>query len=524
MTDDAAAVGGATDQDLTRTLIGFGAMIVGLFLAVFDILIVVSSLGEIRAGLSATVEEISWIQTSFLIAEVITILITGWLTNVFSTRWVFTVAALGFALTSGLCAGAWDIWSMVVFRSFQGLFAGAMVPTVFATVYRALPPHLHTNGLVAISLVITLAPVLGPAVGGWITSSYSWHWIFLINIVPGILVAAAVWFFVDLDRPNLALLKRVDAWGLALIVIFLSTLIYVLEEAPGEDWFDSQIITFLTLVVVFGGVGLIWRELTARYPIIDLSCFRNRNFAIGCVFSFLFGAGMFGSQFLIPVFLVAVRDFNSWQIGLVMMVSGAVQFLIGPLAGRTEKWLPRRVLLMFGFILLATSMFMNATMTSETGFDQLFWPQVVRGAGVIFCMLPITALAIGLLPKAEIANASSIYNLTRTLGGAIGIATLNTLVELRFDHHYLRIAETMRSGSQASGDMLRGLAGHLQSRIGDLGQAELAAVEALRRMAAREATTMAFNDAFLVMGITLLGILVLMPLVKSVAKAQERAE
>ena len=361
MTVDQAAVTGPPQQIPLHLMIGFVAMVVGLFLAVLDIMIVISSIGEIQSGLSASVDEISWVQTSFLIAETITILITGWLVGIFSTRWLFTAAALGFTIMSAACAGAWDIWSMVVFRSFQGIFAGVMIPTVFAAVYRALPENRQGGALVVVSLVATLAPALGPSLGGWITESFSWHWLFLVNVVPGIVVAALVWRFVDIDKPNLELLKRIDGWGLILIFTLLGVAIYVLEEGPGDDWFESRFISILTVIVGVSALSLIWRELNTERPIIDLRAFRNRNFSIGCIYSFLFGVGLFGSLFLIPLFLVTVRGFNSLQVGIVMMVAGVTQFLAGPLVGRLQRYIPRRALLAVGFTAFGVSLYMNGT-------------------------------------------------------------------------------------------------------------------------------------------------------------------
>jgi DHA2 family multidrug resistance protein len=516
MTDAAPADVTGGERISPRLLIGFMAMVMGLFLAVLDIMIVASSLGEIQTGLSASVDEISWIQTSFLIAESIAILITGWLVGIFSTRWLYTAAAIGFTLMSAACAGAWDIWSMILFRSLQGLFAGMMIPTVFSAVYKVMPIRSRATGLVLTSLVATLAPAVGPSLGGWITESFSWHWLFLINVGPGLLVAATVWHFVDYDLPNLEFLRKVDWLGLGLIFVAMSAIIYVLEEAPGEDWFESQSITVLTVTTALAFIALIWRQLSVTQPIIELRGFRNRNFSIGCLYSFLFGAGLFGSLFLVPLFLFAVRDFNALQVGLVMMVSGATQFIMGPIAGNLERKFPRRAILAFGLVVLAASLFANATLTSEAGFDQLFVPQVMRGIGIMFCFMPITAIALGRLRPEEVDNASAIYNVMRTLGGGVGIAILNTVVDARFDLHYLRIAETVRIGSSVSTRMLQGLGARLETILPGPEMAETASLKIIKSLAEKEAITMAFNDAFFILGVFFVFAVLLLPFLQSV--------
>ena len=491
-------------------------MVVGLFMAVLDIQIVASSLRDIQAGVSATVDEISWIQTSYLIAEVVVIPISGWLTTVLSTRWLFVGSTLGFTVFSAACAFAWNIDSLIIFRALQGLFAGALIPTTFSAIYRIFPPAKQTGATIVAGLVATIAPTLGPTLGGWITQAASWHWLFLINIVPGILVIAAVAAFVRFDRPQFNLIRRMDVAGIVLMAIFLGTMEYVLEEGPGEDWFASREILMLTAVMVVSAALFFWREFTASDPVVDLRAFRNLNFSLGCGYSFILGVGLFGSIYLMPLFLGQVRDLNSLQIGQIMIVMGAFQFLSGAAAGFLEKRMDPRWMLAAGLSLFSLGLYLNGDLTAGWDFNEWFVPQAVRGFALMFCFLPITAVALGRLPIEEINNASGLYNLTRNLGGAIGLAVINTIFNNRVDLHYVRLAETLQAGQADRQALLARLAAALRDHFPDAAQAELAAQRVLQLLAQRETLVMAYNDMFyIVAGIFAAGLL-LIPLLGKV--------
>ena len=517
MTASAEAAAGSAEKTVTtREFLGYLAMVLGLFMAVLDIQIVASSIREIQAGISASIDEISWVQTSYLIAEVVVIPLTGWLSWVMSTRWLFVAAALGFTIMSIASAFAWDINSMIVFRSLQGAFGGAMIPTVFASIFRIFPKSKQAGATVIAGLVATTAPTLGPTLGGWITQSFSWHWLFLINIVPGLFVCVAVAALVNIDRPNLGLLRKIDAPGIILVAIFLGCAEYVLEEGPGEDWFDSGQIAALTAVAAISGLFFIWRELQCEHPVVVLRAFRDRNFTIGCVFSFVIGVGLFGSTFVMPLFLSSVRGFNSLQIGVVMIVTGAFQFLSGPIVGVLEKRIDLRIILTMGLVMFGTGLVLNGTMTAEAGFAELFLPQAVRGMAIMFCFLPITTIALGRLPPAEVNHASGLYNLMRNLGGAIGIAAVNTVFEARYDLYYLQIAERVRAGGIAVTDTMSRLSPRLETQLYDPERSELAALSVIRGLVEREATVMSYNDIFMLVGGVFILALLLMPLVRKV--------
>ncbi len=497
-----------------RDWVGFIGLVVGMFMAILDIQIVASSVAQIQAGLSASADEISWVQTAYLIAEVVMIPLSGWLARVFSTRWLFLVSCTTFTFASVLCAFAWNIESMIAFRAVQGFLGGAMIPTVFATAYLLFPPRMSAGISVLIGLVATMAPTLGPSLGGWLTESFSWHWLFLINVVPGLVVAAVVFACVRVDRPRLELLKGFDLPGIVLVALFLGSLQYVLEEGPGDDWFDEPKIIALVVLSTVAGLGFLWRELTAAHPVVDIRAFRDRNFSVGCLYSFIIGIGLYGSVYVIPLFLGRVRGYSALEIGITMVVTGAFQFLSAPLAGALARKLDLRIMLGMGLALFGTGLWLNHYLTSEWGYWEMFLPQAVRGLSLMLCFVPINTVALGHLPPAEVQNASGLYNLMRNLGGAIGLAAITTLLGNRADLHYARLAETLHPGNFEAVARLEAIAGRMATLI--QGDPDQAALRVLSNLAHQQALTMAFGDVLMAMSAVFALGLLLMPLVHRV--------
>ena len=494
-----------------RDWAGFLAMVVGMFMAILDIQIVSSSLSEIQAGLAASSDEISWVQTSYLIAEVVMIPLSGMLARILSTRVLFTIAAAGFTLTSVACAFTSSIESMIVWRALQGFIGGAMIPTVFATSFSLFPPEKRAGVSVMIGLVATMAPTLGPTLGGWLTQSFSWHWLFLANVIPGIVVSSLVWILVDVDRPDPGLRKGFDFLGLGLMAAFLGSLEFVVEEGPRQDWFADEYVAIFAVVTALAGVGFFWRVLTYRNPIVELRAFLDRNFAIGSLYSFIIGIGLYGAVYLQPLFLARVRGFNSLQIGTIMFVTGAFQFMSAPVAGALSKKLDLRVMLAMGLTLFGTGVWLNSFLTAEAGFWELFLPQAVRGFSLMLCFIPINSIALGTLPPEQLKNASGLYNLMRNLGGAIGLAAINTVMIDRLALHMNRLGDNLNLARPQVQQTIDGLAATFDGLVAD---PQAAAVKRLVGLVQREAMVMSFNDCLLVMAAVFFAALLLMPLVR----------
>jgi DHA2 family multidrug resistance protein len=492
--------------------LGFLAMVFGMFMAILDIQIVSSSLRDIQAGLAASADEIAWIQTSYLIAEVVMIPLSGYLSRLFSTRWLFVLSCSGFTLASLGCASVSSIEAMIVWRVLQGFLGGAMIPTAFATSFTLFPPQRRAAVGVVMGLVATMAPTIGPSLGGWITQSLSWHWLFLINLVPGVLVTLAVASLIRIDRPDWSLLRRIDLVGLAAMAVFLGGTEYVLDEGPRWDWLDDRGVRMAALAALAGGAVFFWRAFTRPEPIVELRAFADRNFAIGCILSFVLGIGLYGSVYLMPLFLGTVRHFDALEIGQVMFVVGAFQFLSAPLAGALSKTLEPRVMLSLGLVLFGTGVWLQHILTNQSGFWEFFLPQAIRGVSLMLCFLPINQLALGTLPPDKLKNGSGLYNLMRNLGGAVGLAAINTVLADRLYLHEAQLKEWVSAGRPVVEQTIARMEAHLGSAIsGDPHQAALAQIAQILH---REAYVLAFSDCLLLMAGVFLATLLLMPLVR----------
>jgi DHA2 family multidrug resistance protein len=503
-----------------RRLLAFLAMIFGMFMAILDIQIVSASLAEIQAGLAASADEIAYVQTSYLIAEVIMIPLSGFLSRIVSTRWMFSASAVGFTLSSILCGTATSIEEMVVYRALQGFLGGGMIPTTFAASYAMFSPVQRQRIMPLMGVVVPLAPTIGPTVGGWLTDLFSWHWLFYVNVVPGILVAIAGATLIDHDRPNWALFRKFDWWGLVFMALFLGSLEYVLEEGPLRDWFDSDIVVGFALVSAIAGTAFFARVLLAEEPIVDLRTFANGNFALGSMFSLAMGVGLFGMTYLFPLYLSRVRGYTPLMIGETMFVTGICMLLTAPIANRLVAILDPRWMLVFGFGGFALSTWQMASLTRVWGFDELLLPQICRGCSLMFCMIPINNLALGTLPLDRLKNAAGLYNLMRNLGGALGLALINTMLGTRSDHHFARLRDSVSWSRETATESVA----RLGARFAERGaEAEMIAIRRLTELARREALVMSFADLFLVLTLVFAALIALILLMeRPVPVAQRR--
>jgi MFS transporter, DHA2 family, multidrug resistance protein len=484
-----------------RRLLAFVAMCFGMFMAILDIQVVSASLTEIQAGLSASGDEIPWVQTSYLIAEVIAIPLSGFLSRALGTRILFAVSAAGFTVTSIMCGMSSSIDSMIVWRALQGFIGGGMVPTVFATGYLLFPGPRQKFIAPIIGLIATLAPTVGPTVGGYVTDALSWHWLFYINILPGILVAVGTYALVDFDEPDMSLMQNFDWWGLIAMSGFLGSLEYVLEEGPRNDWFDDSTIVLFAVVALLSAVAFFARVLTAPVPIVDLRAFGDRNFALGSLFSFVLGVGLYGLTYVYPIYLAQIRGYDALMIGNTMFVSGLAMFLSAPVAGQLSQKFDPRYLLMAGFLLFAVGTWQMTYVTSDWDFWELLWPQIFRGIGLMFAIVPVTNTALGTLAPDRIKNASGLFNLTRNLGGAFGLAIITTILNDRMDLHLTRLHESVRWSREPASELL--------ARLTANHQGSAAAAMALKQMTAmvrQQASVMSFADLFLILTVLFVGL------------------
>jgi len=489
----------------------FGVMAFGQFMALIDIQIVAASLNEVQAGLSAGPDEISWVQTAYLMAELVMIPFAAFLAQALSTRWLFALSAGLFTLASALCGLAWSIESMIVFRAIQGFVGGAMIPTVFATGFAMFSGKQRAMIPAILGMVSVLAPTLGPTLGGWITDAAGWRWVFYVNVAPGALVTLLAIMFIRVDRGDIGMLRRIDWVHLASMAVFLAGLEFVLEEGPKNGWFADAGIACAGWVALVAFVLFIERSFRSNGPIVKLTPFRSPTFAFACVFNLVIGFGIYAGTYLVPLYLGRVRGYNASEIGTTVFIAGCAQLLGVPIAAALSQRIDQRIVITAGLSLFAFGLWLFSFMTPEWGFAALFWPQVVRSFAIMLCIVPSVGLALNGFAGAELRYASGLFNLMRNLGGAIGIALVNTWLQDLTRMHALRLSEAIGASSQAAQDMLAGLAHEIQSLTPDPARALEMAQSVMSRVVFREAMTLAFNDVFRIMAWLFLAALVMAP-------------
>lgn len=505
-----------------RKFLIFAVMAFGQFMALIDIQIVAASLNEVQAGLSAGPDEISWIQTAYLMAELVMIPFSAFLAQAMSTRWLFALSAGLFTASSILCGFAWSIESMIAFRALQGFVGGAMVPTVFATGYVLFEGKQRAMIPAILGLVSVLAPTLGPTLGGWITGSLGWRWVFFVNILPGAVVTMLTLALIHVDRANPAMFRRIDWVHLLSMATFLAGLEYVLEEGPKYDWFDDPRIAGGAWVSFVAFLLFLERSFRSSGPIVVLTPFRKPTFAFACLFNLVIGFGIYSGTYLVPVFLGRVRGYDASEIGTTVFIAGLAQLLGVPIAASLSQRIDPRIMITCGLTLFAGGLWLFSSMTPDWGFAALLWPQVVRSFAIMLCIVPSVTLALGNFQGPELRYASGLFNLMRNLGGAIGIAVVNTWLQDATRLHVLRLNEASGEAARAAPDAGRALAQGFAAVTPDPAHAALMADGTIAHVVGRAALTLAFNDVFRTMAWMFLAALTMVPLCKPPRAAASR--
>ena len=505
----------ASERIPPRRLFAFLIMVFGMFMSILDIQVVSASLSEIQAGLSASSSGVSWVQTAYLIAEVIAIPLSGFLSRAFGTRLLFAISASGFTIASFLCGLASTIEQMILWRALQGFLGAGMIPTVFASAYTVFPRSKFYIVGPIIGLVATLAPTIGPTVGGYITDAMSWHWLFFINIIPGIAITVGVLALVDFDSPNFALLERFDWWGLIFMAGFLGSLEYVLEEGPLYEWLQDASVATCAAICAVSAIAFFYQVLTAQEPIVDIRTFADRNFGIGCLISFCVGIGLYGLTYMYPRYLAEVRGYSALMIGETMFVSGITMFVTAPIVGRLMLRIDMRLIIATGLIIFAAGSYQMTWITRDYDFYELLLPQILRGVGMMLAMVPTNTIALGTLPPDRVKNASGLFNLTRNLGGAVGLAVINQVLNDRTDLHIARLQDKVTWGNATATETLNMLAQRLQG----MGDSALMALKQLSQIVHRQAVVMGYGDAFFMLTLFYVCLSLMVMLLKKPASA-----
>ena len=494
----------------TKVMI-FAVMGLGQFMALIDIQIVAASLNNVQAGLSAGPDEISWVQTGYLMAELVMIPFAAFLAQALSTRWLFALSAGLFTVASALCGMAWDIGSMTVFRVIQGFVGGAMVPTVFATGYALFSGRQRAMIPAILGMVSVLAPTLGPTVGGWLTDAVGWRSIFYINIIPGLAVTVLSILLIRVDRPNPDMLRRIDYVHLGALAACLGGLEYVLEEGPRREWFGDPVIQGVAWISLVAFGLFLERSFASAAPVVKLTPFRRPTFAFACAFNLVIGFGLYASTYLVPVYLGRVRGYDSLQIGTTVFVTGLAQVVSTVIAARASQTVDPRIVVVIGLSLFASSLWLASGLTPDWGFAAFLAPQLLRGFAIMLCIVPSVGLALNGFQGPELRYASGLFNLMRNLGGAVGIATVNTWLQDSARTETANLGRSLGEAGRSAPDFIARLAGQLDAATGDLvGAGRLASAE-FGRMVARDALTLAFNDVFRLMAWIFIAAIVMAP-------------
>lgn len=491
----------ANETPTLRDWLAVGGGILGAFMAILDIQITNASLAEIGGAIGATPSEGSWISTGYLMAEIIVIPLTGWLARTFGLRRFLSVNSMLFIGFSILCALSNSLGEMILWRAGQGITGGVLIPTAITIVRSRLPANKQPVGVAMFGMVATFAPAIGPTVGGWLTENWSWHYIFYLNLVPGIAAIAIQLFALDKETPQLDELFRADWLGIVAMAIGLSSLIFVLEEGQREEWFDSRLIVAASIAAFIGIAVFLIAELTTDRPFINLRLFANPSVGGSGILMAVFGATAFGSVYLIPSYLAQVQGYNAQQIGEVVMWSGIPQLFLLPLMPLLMRKVDARLLVAGGLILFAASCFINVDMSPDTAMDQLMLPQLLRAAGQPLATIPLTQLSVVGLTRRDTADSAGITSVMRNLGASIGIAMLSTVVQVREQVHFSVIAEAMTQNSLRLQERLQDLAAMFAGHGADLDTARQQGIDVLAQQVRQSATVMAYADSFWILGV-----------------------
>ncbi|MFA7307659.1 MAG: MDR family MFS transporter [Hyphomicrobium sp.] len=487
-----------------KTWIAVIASTLGSFMAVLNIQIVNASLADVQGAIGAGIDDGGWISTSYLIAEIVVIPLTAWLAKVFSLRLYLLTNAFLFLVFSIGCAFAHNLGQMIVLRAIQGFSGGVLIPMAFTIIITMLPKSKQPIGLALFALSATFAPAIGPTIGGYLTENWGWQYIFYVNLVPGLLMIAMLWASLEKSPMQLSLLRQGDWPGIITMAVGLAALQTVLEEGNKDDWFGSPFIVRLSIIAAVSLTLFFWIELTSAKPLLNLRVLTRRNFGFGSVANFLLGMALYGSVFILPVYLARVQDYNAEQIGMVLAWTGFPQLLLIPLVPRLMRKFDVRIVIAVGFAIFAASNFMNIEMTGNYAGDQLFWPNIVRAIGQALVFTPLSAIATAGIEMENAGSASALFNMMRNLGGAVGIAMLQTFQTKREQFHSNILTQSVSDFSEATRERIQELTSYFQAHgVTDHALATHKAIVAIGGRVRQQANIMAFSDTFYLLGIAL---------------------
>jgi DHA2 family multidrug resistance protein len=484
------------------------------FMEVLDTTVVNVSLPHIAGSLSATVDEATWVLTSYLVANAIILPITGWLANFFGRKNLLMISVAGFTIASLLCGLAVNLPMLIIFRLLQGACGGSMQPLSQAVLLEAFPPQDRGKAMGFWGLGIVSAPVLGPVLGGWLTDSYSWRWVFYINLPVGIgaLIMTRLFIF---DPPYIRrATSRIDYWGIGLLAVWVGTLQVMLDKGQEDDWFGSRLIVVLFVIASIGLIAFIARELIALHPVVNLRVFLVRTYSAGVFLMTLLGFGLYGSLVVLPIWLQTLLGYPAVQAGLALAPRGIGSMVGMPLVGAISSRTDPRKLLACGLALVAYTMWSFSRMNLNVGYWDLFWPQFLQGFGLGLIFVPLTTISMGPIRREEMGNATSLFNLMRNLGGSVGIAAATALEARQIQKHTSYLVAHVTGANPAANRTFSGLQNLWTSTGSGPVLARQQSFAAVWGMVQQQASMLSFIDIFDIFTFVFLGMIPLILILK----------
>ena len=498
-----------TERHINPWIIAISVMF-ATFMEVLDTTVVNVSLPHIAGTLSVTIDEATWVLTSYLVANAIILPMTGWLAGRFGRKNLLMLSVIGFTGASFLCGLAPNLGSLVVFRIVQGATGGALQPLSQAVLLEAFPPHDRGKAMGFWGLGIVVAPILGPVVGGWLTDNYSWRWVFYINIPVGVASIVMTKMFI-FDPPYLrSESRRIDYWGLGMLTVGIGALQYVLDKGQEDDWFESTTITVLAIIAAATLIALIVHELTTDEPVVDLRLFKERSYAVGVFLMTVLGFVMYGSIVLLPIMLQTLLGYPSMQAGIAMAPRGIGSFFMMPMTGLMTGRFDARKLLTIGLVVGGGTLLWLSRLNLQAGYWDFFWPQLIQGAGMSLLFVPLTTVAMDRIPRERMGYATSLFNLMRNIGGSIGIAITGTMLARNSKATAAILSANVTPYDPATQSMLAQMKGAFMAAGADATTATARAYAAMAGLLQRQAAMVAFVGIFQLLGLMFI---VLVPLV-----------
>jgi DHA2 family multidrug resistance protein len=495
------------------------AVMLATFMEILDTTVVNVSVPHIAGNLGATVDEGTWVVTSYLVSNAIILPMAGWLANRFGRRRMLMWCVTGFTLTSLLCGMATSLPWLIFFRVLQGLSGGGLQPMSQAVLLETFPPKKHGTAMAAFGLGIILAPILGPTLGGYITDNYTWRWIFYLNLPVGLFSLLMMNAFIH--DPHYIRKRNgggVDLWGIGFLALGFGMLQVVLDRAQQKDWFDSTQIRVMAFLCVVGLVAMVIRELTTKHPIVDLRVLKDRTFSAGVFIMTMLGFVLYASLMLLPIFLQTLLGYPALQSGLALSPRGIGSLCTMPIVGQlTNRYDPRK-LIFVGIVVGGWTMFSLSHLNLNAGYWNIFWPQVIQGSAMAFLFIPLMAVSMSGISKEKMGNATSIYNLMRNIGGSFGIATMTAFLARRSQVHQNQMVGHISAFDHNSQMMWRGMTGWFQLHGSNSVEAGRKALGMMYGMLQQQAMMLSFVEAFWVMGVIFLCMVPLLFLLRNPRK------